>query len=279
MTAALRSVRLAVRCSPGERVLWEEIASLINDGLRDACSFQVVWRNDLCPAEDDSCDVLCLSMLPDLWRPRSEWPAIEAEWRAAAAALRERELARGATVFVVTIFRYTTGEDCAVLPLLRRLNLLAARLSQEFGLFVIDVDRMLADAGALNLRADARLATAEARRAAADTIVETLLRVGIDHVAEPAAIDAALSWHQARGAVGTTGLSAPVSLAQMKRSYARGHTQASLISSHDVYGGISNVLRDLCAPRLGLRWRMPLMLLLLRMASGRVSARIARQRL
>jgi hypothetical protein len=279
MTATVRSVRLAVRCSPGERALWEEVTSLMNDGLRGACTFQCVWRDDLCSAADDGCDVLCLSMLPDLWRPRSDWPVIEAEWRLAAAVLRERELVRGATVFVVTIFRYTTGEDCALLPLLRRLNLLAARLSQEFGLFVIDVDRMLAHAGAVNLLAEARLASAEARHSAADTIVETLLSVGIDHLSEATAIHDALSWHKARRAIGSTGLSTPASMGQLKRSHVKGHTQASLSESHDVYGGIRSVLRDLCAPRLGLRWRMPLMLALLRMASGRVSGRIVRQRL
>jgi hypothetical protein len=279
MTVPTAGVRLAVRCSPGERALWEEAVSLMNEALRGANAVQCLWRDNLYPAKDDDCDVLCLSMLPDLWRPRSDWPAIEAQWRVAAAALRERELARGATVFIVTIFRYTTAEDRALLPLLRRLNLLAARVSQEFGLFVIDVDRMLAHAGAVNLRADARLATAEARRAAADTIVETLLSVGIDHVAEPAAVHAASNWHKARRVIATTGHSTSLGLAPMKRSYASGHTQASLSASHDVYGGISSVLRDLCAPRLGLRWRIPLILALLRMTVGRMSGRIAGQRL
>jgi hypothetical protein len=279
MIVPTRVVRVAVRCSPGERALWEETISLMNEELRGACAVQCLWRDSLYQAEDDACDVLCLSMLPDLWRPRSDWGAIEAQWRVAAAALRERELARGATVFIVTIFRYTTAEDRALLPLLRRLNLLAARLSQEFGVFVVDVDRVLAHAGAVNVHADARLATAEAGRAAADTIVETLLSVGIDHVAKPAAIHAALSRHKARRVIATTGHSTSLGVAQMRRSYASGHTQASLSASHDVYGGISSVLRDLCAPRLGLRWRLPLMLVLLRMTLGRVSARIAGQRL
>jgi len=273
------SARLAVRCSAGERALWEETTSLMNDALRGASTFQFVWREDLCPAADDGCDVQCLSMLPELSRPRGDWPLIEAEWRGAAAVLRDRELARGGTVFIVNVFRYTTGEDYALLPLLRRLNLLAARLSQEFGLFVIDLDRMLAHTGAVNLHADARLATAEARHAAADAIVETLLSVGIDHVAEATAIEAALSWHKARRVSGPTGLSIPVNLGQLKRSYVKGHTQTSLSESHDVYGGIQSVLRDLCAPRFGIRWRMPLLLALLRMATGRVSGRIVRQRL
>lgn len=279
MTASVGSARLAVRCAPTERALWQEVTSRLNEGLSGARTFHSVWRDDLCPAADDGCDVLCLSMLPDLSRPRSAWPAIEAQWRLGAAALRNRELERGATVFIVTIFRYTTGEDNALLPMLRRLNLLAARLSQEFGLFVIDIDRIFAHAGGMELRADARLASAEARRSAADLIVESLLSVGIDHVAEPAAIQAARSWHEARRVVRSAGPSTAASSGQMKRSYVRGRTQTSLTQSHDVYGGIHSVLRDLCAPRVGLRWRMPLLFALWRMASGRVIGRIVRQRL
>jgi len=267
-----------VRCSPNEHALWEEITGLMNEGLQGACRFQTVWRDELCPAVDDGCDLLCLSMLPDLSRPGSAWPTIEAEWRRAAAVLRDRELARAATVFVITIFRYTTGEDCAVLPLLRRLNLLAARLSQQFGLFVIDVDRMLAHVGAVNLCADARLASAEARHAAADAIVETLLTIGIEHVADAAAVQAALSWHKPRRESGPSDIATPASMGQIRRSQVKGHTQASLSGSHEVYGGIRSVLRDLCAPRLGLKWRMPLVRALLRMVSGRVSGSIVRQR-
>src|ERR1039458_6825792 len=99
MTSAVRNVRIAVRGAPGERVLWEEVIGLMNAGLQGACTFQCLWRDELGLPADDGCDVLCLSMLPELSRQVSDWPAIEAEWRRAAALLRERELARGGVVF------------------------------------------------------------------------------------------------------------------------------------------------------------------------------------
>lgn len=128
------------------------------------------------------------------------------------------------------------------------------------------------------MRADARLASAEARRSAADLIVDSLLSVGIDHVAAPAAIQAARSWHESRRVIGSAGPSTAASVGQMKRSYVRGRAQTSVTQSHDVYGGIHSVMQDLCAPRLGLRWRMPLLFALWQMASGRVIGRIVRQR-
>jgi hypothetical protein len=279
VTATPATARLAVRCSPAEYALWQQVAVRLTDELQGVCRFDCIWRDALCPVEDDGCDVVCLSMLPDLGRTHGDWPIIEQEWRRAAAALRERELARGATVFAVSIFRYTTGDDCSVLPLLRRLNLLATRLSQEFGFFVIDIDRAFADAGAMNLQADARLGSAEARLSASNTVVETLLTVGIDHLVDAAAIHAALARHKLRYSGGSTGLSALSYSGPLKRTHVNGHAQASLAGSHDVYGGIRSVLRDLCAPRIGLRWRMPLMRALLRMVSGRVSGGIARPRL
>jgi hypothetical protein len=279
MSASVGSARLAIRCGPTERALWQEVSSGLNEALSGARSFKSVWRDELCPVADDDCDVLCLSMLPELSRPRTDWPAIEAQWLLAGAALRDRELERGATVFIATLFRYTTGGDHALLPMLRRLNLLAARLSQEFGLFVIDIDRIFAHAGGMQLGADVRLASAEARRSAAELIVDSLLSVGLDHVAEPAAIQTARSRHELRRLVGSRGPVTAASLGQMKRSYVKGRTQTSLTKSHDVYGGIQSVLRDLCAPRLGLRWRVPLLFELWRMACGRVIGGIVRQRM
>jgi hypothetical protein len=279
MTARSGGACLAVRCAATEHALWQEVTSGLNEALGGACTFQSVWRDDLCPTADDGCDVLCLSMLPDLCRPRSEWPAIEAQWRLAAAALRDRELERGAMVFIVTLFRYTTPEDVALRPLLRRLNLLAARLSQEFGLFVIDIDRTFAHAGGLELGADARLVSVEARRSAADLIVDSLLSIGIDHVAEPAAIQTARSWYGSRRVGASAYAPTVASSGQIKLSYVKGRAQTSMTQSHDVYGGIHSILRDLGAPRLGLRWRFPLLVALWRLAWERALRRIVRQRM
>lgn len=276
MTAGPGVVRIGIRCTSGERAIWDGVIGLLNGGLQGYCSFQPVWYNQLAEAPVESCRLYCLSMIPDLSRPEADWSQLEAEWRHAAAVLREQAAAHDAVVFVTTISRYTSARDHAVLALLRRLNLLAARLSQEFGLLVIDVDRMIAHTGAVNLDADARLSSTVARQFVIDLIVETLLNVGLDHVLEPTAIQSASSWHLAHRA--TAGVAAPTFVGQLRRSSVKGHNQAFLTGAHDVYGGIRSMLRDLCAPRRGLGWRMPLMLELLRVVSGRLSARIIRQR-
>ncbi|HEY3732106.1 MAG TPA: hypothetical protein VGL28_12680 [Steroidobacteraceae bacterium] len=278
MTATVDRARLAVRCAPAERALWQEVTARLNEGLSDARTFQAVWRDDLSPPADDGCDVLCLSMFPELSRPRGDWQAIEAQWRVAVAGLRDREIERGASVYIVTLFRYTTAGDHALLPMLRRLNLLAVHLSQEFGLFVIDIDRIFAHAGGRQLSADVRLASAAARRSAADAIVERLLSTGIDQVVEPAAIQAARNWLESRRVVGPASTATAAAAGLIERRYVRGRAQTSLTQSHDVYGGIRSLFRDLCAPRRGLKWRMPLLIALWRMVSDRVISRIGWQR-
>jgi hypothetical protein len=272
------SARVAVRCAPQERALWQQVVATLDQALGGVGTFQTVWRDDLYPLADDGCDVLCLSMFPELSRPSGDWRAIEAQWRVAAAALRDREIERGAPVYIVTLFRHTTAQDHTLLPMLRRLNLLAVRLSREFGLFVIDIDRLCAHAGGGPLRVDVRLASSEARRTVADLIVDPLLSTGIDHVAEPAAIQAARQWLESRPVVGSASTATPASSGQIERRHVRGRPQAVMTQSHDLYGGIRSLVRDLCAPRRGLKWRMPLLLALWRMLFGRVISRIGWQR-
>jgi hypothetical protein len=69
---------------------------------------------------------------------------------------------RGDPVMVSTILRHVPpGEDPGRVDALRlrirRLNLLATELSREFGAFVIDLDRVIADIGAIHLQTDYRL--------------------------------------------------------------------------------------------------------------------------
>jgi hypothetical protein len=277
MSKPAQIVRIAVRASPAEGALWEDVLLRMNDAFEGACAFECGQRSELASTAAADCDIVCLSMLPELGRAPGDWPAIEEEWRRAASALRERALARGAAVFVITLFRYTTGEDVSRLPLLRRLNLLAIRLSQEFGLFVIDIDRALAHIGAVNVYADSRLLSVQARHFAADTIAESLLGVGMDHVA-PTSTAAALDRHRARSASRRGDTREPPRLGLMARSRVNGHDQTSVTETHDVYGGIHSILRDVCAPRLGLKWRMPLLQALFELTSARLSGRIVRRR-
>jgi hypothetical protein len=139
-------------------------------------------------------------MLPDLRHGMEGGPGVEAEWRAAASKLRDHVIARGAPVFIVTIFRHLPREQRDALPFLRRLNLMALRLSQEFGLFVIDLDRVLTHRGAIPIGADAWLLGDPARSVAGDAIVDVLLAAGVDHLFDDVALKRALSSQAAQRA-------------------------------------------------------------------------------
>lgn len=88
-------------------------------------------------------------------------------------------------VFVCTVLRHVPADSMLERVVARRvrilrLNLLAAELSRETGLFVIDIDRSLADIGALPLQTDYRLTGPYAAAAAAKSIAMTLLSAGLD---------------------------------------------------------------------------------------------------
>ena len=63
---------------------------------------------------------------------------------------------------------------------IRRLNLLVTEISRETGLFVIDLDRELADIGANNLKTDYLLAGSLATAVAANCIAKTVISYGLD---------------------------------------------------------------------------------------------------
>jgi hypothetical protein len=84
------------------------------------------------------------------------WVEEELSLRRVFSALAET----GDPVLVATIFRYVPAADDSdgrLLTRVRRLNLLAAELSREYGAFVVDFDRVLADVGGLALGCDYRL--------------------------------------------------------------------------------------------------------------------------
>jgi hypothetical protein len=84
------------------------------------------------------------------------WPVAQAELRTWVSEVAEA----GDPVLVTTVFRcIPAGQDPEgkLLTRVRRLNLLAAELSREFGVFVIDLDRVLTDIGGMTLDTDYRL--------------------------------------------------------------------------------------------------------------------------
>lgn len=93
-------------------------------------------------------------------------------------------------IFVMTLFRHVDPglPNAAQLRLaIRRLNFLAVELSHQFGVFIIDLDRSLADIGGLRLHGDYRLSSPNALAAASRAIALDLLNVGLDDFAPLAA--------------------------------------------------------------------------------------------
>src|SRR5450631_4533314 len=102
--------------------------------------------------------IIVTSFLPQLENVDEPWPKAETRLRSAYAKLAES----GAPVFICTVLRHVGGEPDpekaqALLIRIRRLDLLAAEISRASGTYVIDLDRLLADAGASRLQTDFRL--------------------------------------------------------------------------------------------------------------------------
>ena len=108
------------------------------------------------------------------------WEEAEPRLRKVYAGLCEP----GHPVFICTVLRHTGAGDSAVALRrrirIRRLNLLAAELSREYGAFVIDIDRELADVGARRLGTDYTLQGEAAGKLASDAIAMEIVVNGLD---------------------------------------------------------------------------------------------------
>ena len=124
-----------------------------------------------------SADLAIASMLPEAEAAEEPWPTTEHRLRKAIAGLRKNVH----KLYICTVFRHAAGPDGrAKLARIRKLNLLALELSRETGAFIVDLDRMLADAGARSYEADYRLTSPLATEAVAREIVRTLVATGFD---------------------------------------------------------------------------------------------------
>ena len=97
------------------------------------------------------------------------------------------------SVYLLTIFRHVSGTadrwhgttPRVAIERIRRLNLLAAELSQQTGATVIDIDRVFAHAGARALQAHYRIGSDAAAAFAAQVIAKTMLAAGLGELLEP----------------------------------------------------------------------------------------------
>ncbi len=129
--------------------------------------------------------VIVVSLLNETASLSIPYADVAARWHRQAAAVTA---ATTRPVFYCTVFRHVpTPADpqqgwsrAATLERIRRLNLLAAELSQATGAGVIDIDRTLAHFGARQLRTDYTLAGTQGAETAGDIIAAALLGAGLD---------------------------------------------------------------------------------------------------
>ena len=185
-------ITLVALCDPVERPGLIAAAELLNECLGAASGGQA-WpvRLNLLPpgstvASETAPTAIITSLLIETLRPDEPIEATTARWRAHLQQL----IGAGAPVFVRTVFRHVQGRaaDGSATPMLeriRRLNLMAAELSNELGVAVIDIDRAFAHIGGRVLQTDYRLSGVLAAEVAGQTTVWSLLSFGLDDVIDP----------------------------------------------------------------------------------------------
>jgi hypothetical protein len=141
-------------------------------------------------AVEDIRSVVITSLLAETDPDAAPWATVETRLRAAYLNLSSHP---NLTVFICTVLRNVGAGDGAAARLgrIRRLNLLAADISRETGLNVIDIDRTLADIGARALATDYRLGGPFASEVTAKSIALTFLVCGLDDYASYQAQEAA----------------------------------------------------------------------------------------
>ena len=126
--------------------------------------------------------VVITSLLLETDHYQEEWSAVEARLRSRYAALAANA---SNIVFATTVFRHVSADDGSLRELLRhrirRLNRLAADLSREYGMMVIDLDRDLADIGGRRLQTDYRLNGEYAEQVAAKCMARAVVSAGLDN--------------------------------------------------------------------------------------------------
>ena len=172
----VRSVPLVVAVTANEQAIVDRASGHLGDALSRAsgelwtctCTFTAEPK-ELAGVTAGAVVVTSLLLpLANLDRP---WSAVEQELHATYKALCES----GDTVMICTILRHVdateeAGRAARIRRRIRKLNLLATELSRQYGAFVIDLDRVLADVGGRHLKTDFRLGGTVAAEFASKTV-------------------------------------------------------------------------------------------------------------
>jgi hypothetical protein len=182
----MKSLLFFADVTENEYAIVQEAAVRLRSLLHTADS--PAWTSDVRPvpkAEDlggePAAAIYILSLAKQLDYPLAPWDEI-----AAALRLRVKVLsASGPKVVLLTIFRHVAARDNAdierdILVRIRRLNLLAVELSNEFGVSVADLDRDFANVGGLPLATDYRLGGEAAKGMAAWALIRCVIVNALD---------------------------------------------------------------------------------------------------
>ena len=126
--------------------------------------------------------VVIASPLAEVANHQEPWPSVERRLRQSYQRLAAKD---DVVVFICTVLRHVSAEEGAAQAeskrvRIRRLNLLAAEISRETGIYVIDLDRSLADLGARTLQTDYRLSGSYAAEVAAKFMALAVISAGLD---------------------------------------------------------------------------------------------------
>lgn len=185
------SIEIATNAVDGELAAWRLALNQLAKALGDRHRFALLTYDTSEAALESGAPLVGLSLLGELARDRS-FAQVEAEAIRECAAITAVRV-----VFVSTILRHLPTADTAMMARLRRLNLLTAQLSQQFGLLVIDIDRELAHRGALALETDAGLSGLRGQEAAARVIANAVLSYGLADLVEDVELDSAIAAYEA----------------------------------------------------------------------------------
>lgn len=251
MTQTATPFRIVVHCAQSEREAWSLAVDMLNAALSGNASFAIDWAASRDELAADMAPIMILSLLPELWSA-GPWEDVVAAWRSLGRRLEAGAIAQGSVVFLTTILRHLPRDQQGLMRRLRQLNLLAAELSQQSGLLLIDLDRVLAHQGAAVLQTDAQLGGEAGQIAAAEAIVASLLGYGVAAFVEDAALDAAIAAHGAKIATRQARLSLHEGLTLVERQQVGRRVQVFLKHGGDFDGRpLAGLMRDLKFGRIG----------------------------
>jgi hypothetical protein len=169
----------------GERPAVSQAAALLESSLSAAAGGPVTVTCEFADTFEalnptgEACVVIA-SLLPEVANYQQPWADVADRLSKDFGTLASVE---SAPVFLCTVFRHVPASEADAQPRLiriRRLNLLAAELSRETGLFVVDLDRSLADIGGAKIETDYRLQGPSAAKVVGREMALAIVSAGLD---------------------------------------------------------------------------------------------------